>query len=121
MKYLIALCVLCCAACKSELADKSRGQQDVQIPFDSEKWKNKSDGAYPFRFQMLDDLLYQDTIRKLNRQEVLDLLGEPERINGDYFYYLIVQNRIGLLPIQTKTLVIKFMKEGKVEWIKLHG
>jgi hypothetical protein len=108
-------------ACNSEVSDSNPEKVDTQIAFEKGKWNKKIDGTYPYRHQMLDDILYQDTIRKLTRQEVLNLLGEPERVNGDYLYYLISQNKIGLWPIQTKTLVIKFADEERVEWIKLHG
>lgn len=87
--------------------------------FDKSRW-NVSEGLdYPFRDRMVNDVVYNDTIRDLSKNEILDLLGEPDRINENYLYYLVDQKRIGNWPLHTKTMVIKLTGDS-IEWIKIH-
>lgn len=76
---------------------------------------------YPFRAQMVNDVLYNDTIRTLNQAEIIELLGKPDRSENGHFYYNISRNRMGNMTLNSKTLVIKFLNEEKIGWIKLHG
>lgn len=75
---------------------------------------------YPFRDRMLNDILYSDTVRSQNKDEILELLGKPDRINENYLYYMIAQKRIGSWPLHTKTMVIMLSDDNSVEWIKIH-
>ena len=69
---------------------------------------------------MLDDILYSDLIRSLGKDEILELLGEPDRSNDGYLYYTISQKRLVIWPLHTKTLVIKLTGDNNVDWIKIH-
>jgi hypothetical protein len=75
---------------------------------------------YPFRDKMLNDIVYNDTIRSLNKEQILDLLGQPDRTNEDYLYYLVAQKRLFFWPLHTKTMVIKFKENITIDWIKVH-
>ena len=90
------------------------------MTFDSGLWQRKDGHDYPYRNQMVDDVLYNDTIRSLNKQQIVQLLGEPDRINDGYLYYLVNQQRLFFWPLHTKTLVVKLENDDSIEWIKIH-
>jgi len=79
--------------------------------FSSEQWKN---GQIRERYKMLDDLLSKYDLYTMDREEIIELLGENEQKSQDsdvnyYFYYL------GGEVMQAKsTLVIVFDESGKV-------
>ena len=122
-RLYIALFLLCCFSCNNDKDVKStpleRGEE-AEIQFDKSKWSSKEDLDYPYRDQMLNDLLYNDTVRSLSKDETLYLLGEPDRINDGYHYYMIAQKRLGSWPLHTKSLVIKFSNDSTIAWIKIH-
>jgi len=91
-----------------------------EIGFIKEKWMQKEGADYPFRSLMLNNVVYNDTIRQLNRNEILNLLGPPDRDNENHIYYLVAQTRLGLWPLHSRFLVIKFKEEDVVDWIKIH-
>jgi hypothetical protein len=113
----------CCLACnnindkKSEKADTST---TTQLKFNEAKWKTKDGPDYPYRNQMLDNLIDSDTLKQLKRVEILDLLGEPDRIDSAYLFYRVKQKRITFFPLSTKTLVIKLSADSTVDWVKIH-
>jgi arylsulfatase A-like enzyme len=88
--------------------------------FDTSRWRIQVGKDYPFRDQMLHDLVYNDTVRMLNEQEIIDLLGMPDRRTDDHFYYTVTQKRIGSWPLHTKSMVIKFSNNRTIDWIKIH-
>ena len=92
----------------------------AEITFDKTKWRVKEGLDYPNRDQMLNSIVYNDTVRALNKDEILDLLGEPDRRNEGYLYYLISQRRLGFWPLHTKTLVIKLSGDNTIDWIRIH-
>ncbi len=96
--------------------------EEVQYPMAFEKahWLFKEDGDYIYRSQMVHDVLYNDTIRSLNKNQIIATLGKPDRINEGHLYYMIAQKRLGVWPLHTRTLVIKLTNDQKVDWIKLH-
>jgi hypothetical protein len=92
----------------------------TQVPFDAEKWSVKKGWDYPFRDMMLDDVVSNQEFRILSSNEIIELLGEPTRINEGHLYYRIAQKRLVLWPLHTKTLVIKMNEGDEVEWMKIH-
>ena len=92
----------------------------TESSFDKARWRVKDGKDYPYRAQMLDSVVYNDTIRSLNKIELLELLGEPDKSNDGYLYYRISQKRAGPWPLTTRTLVIKFVDDESIEWIKIH-
>ncbi len=110
-------------ACTSEKKGKSDNtalQTAVDSTFQKEKWLIKEGGDYPYRAQMLNDIVYNDTIRTLLKDEIIALLGAPDRINEGHLYYLIDQRRLGSWTLHSKTLVIKLSAEETIDWIKIH-
>ena len=64
-------------------------------------------GEFPHRAAMLDELVYCDTLRTLVGEEIIGLLGEPYRRNGNYLYYEVERDQAGFVTLHTTTLVIK--------------
>lgn len=75
---------------------------------------------YPYRDNMLKDLLAKDTLHRVKKDSLLSLLGSPDRRDSNYLFYMIAQRRLGVLPLHTKTMVIKLTKDSAVEWVKIH-
>ena len=119
------LILFCCIACTN---DRVKYTEDMQtkpesaLAFDKTKWQTKEGKDYPFREKMLNDLLYSDTIRTLNKTQILTLLGEPswDRENKNFLYYMITQKRVFSWPLHTRTMVIKLRENDTIEWIKIH-
>jgi len=98
-------------------------RQSINNPrhkFDKTKWVKKDNDDYPYREEMLSDLVTNDTLKGLKKEEVIQLLGQPDRSDSNYLFYNVAQQRIGIFPIHTTTLVIKFNKDNIVEWRKIH-
>lgn len=88
--------------------------------FNREKWNVKAGQKHPYRNKMLLDVVYNDTVRSLNKDQILALLGEPDRIAENHLYYLIDKKNLGLWTLNVKFMVIKFEDEETIEWIKIH-
>jgi hypothetical protein len=91
--------------------------------FNKNNWQLKQGNDYPYRESMLDEILYTDRFRKLNKNQLLEELGEPTyyREDKNYLHYIISQTRLLSWPLHTKTLVIKLnAQDQSVEWIKIH-
>ena len=59
-------------------------------------------------------------LRDLKRDEILELLGEPTRVDTNYLFYRVSQKRLGLWPIHTKSMVIQLAEDSTVNWVKIH-
>lgn len=119
--YLLILGV--CISCNSDQGN-DRDDQNPEIisdsTFNQAKWKTREGKTYPYRAEMYKDVLYNDTIRNLNEQEILALLGEPNRKKDGYYYYTISKTSILSWNLHTRILVIKFTDSQTIEWIKVH-
>ncbi|MFT5754475.1 MAG: hypothetical protein ACI924_001712 [Flavobacterium sp.] len=112
MKTINILILILFISCQNEVVD--------EISFDASKWQIKKENDYPYRNQMLTNLIASDTLKKLKKDSILELIGEPERINVNHFYYMIDQERLGFWPLHSKFLVIKFDDNGNVVFVKIH-
>ena len=115
MKLLSIIIILVLVSCNSNKEELK------PISFDKEMWLKAEDGHYPYRELMQDDVLHSKRIRSLNRAEILENLGTPDRVAEQYLYYTISTKKIGAWPLNSKTLVFKFTEDDSIEWIKLHG
>jgi len=88
--------------------------------FNESKWKTKKGKDYPFRDTMLNDLISDYEFREYKRDKILALLGEPDRIDSNYLFYMVTQKRIGFWPLHTKTLVINLSADSTINWMKIH-
>jgi len=121
LRYLIILLLLFGLACNSEREEKSSaGETAIDSTFSKSKWHVKEGRDYPYRPQMVDDILYNDSLRGLDKVELLDMLGDPDRSNKGYLYYKVSEKRLGAWTLNARTLVVKLDADSLVEWIKLH-
>ena len=124
LRFLIIFLLLSTSACNEDGRNKPENvnkQIITKTPFDKTKWGVKEGNRYPYREQMLDAVLYSDSIRTLKENEIIDLLGSPDNIKEEHLYYKITENRFGMWTLSTKTMVIKLSEDGSVDWIKTHG
>lgn len=97
-----------------------KGQKVDALSFDREQWLYKEGRDYPHRQSMYEEVLYSEELREMNRDEILELLGSPDRQKENYIYYLVEEKRMGTIVLHARYLVFLFTDSGKVEWIKLH-
>jgi hypothetical protein len=123
VKLLFILILIACLACNTDKKNRSESMgndTESEISFNKEKWSEKIGPDYPYRDQMLNDLVYNDTIRELNKDEIIELLGQPDKINEGHLYYLVTKKSLGPWPLHTKNMVIKLSEDNSIEWIKIH-
>lgn len=118
-KIIILSLFIICIACKSDPKDKVL-EENTELIFDAQKWSIKNGQDYVYRSKMLHDVVYNDSVRLLSQNELIALLGKPDRSENNHFYYVIEQERLGFWPLHTKTMVVKFNSANKIEWIKIH-
>lgn len=123
--FIAILSLSCCMACTSDVESSSEDMQvdtNRELTFDKERWRIKDGEDYPFRESMLYDVVYNDTVRTLNKEEILELLGEPSYYRDDqsYLYYEIAHKRLFSLSLHTKTMVVKLSEDDSIDWIKIH-
>jgi len=124
MRVFTVFLFLLCFACKGDKENNVEDQekdQDTKTVFDKKKWGTQDGKDYPFRDAMLDEVVYNDTIRTLNKDQLLKLLGEPDYIREGHLYYRIKETRLGNWSLKTKTMVVKLGEDGSIEWIKIHN
>jgi hypothetical protein len=122
-KIFITLSFLFCFACSNEKKQTNNNdypETRIEAGFHKTKWRIKEGDDYLYRDQMVNDILYNDTIRTLSADEVLELLGKPDRTNEGHLYYKITETSLGFWTLNQKTLVIKLSPDDSIEWIKLH-
>jgi hypothetical protein len=117
MKAVILLISVLSFFCSCNRNDKASNQEK----FDKIKWQTKEGSEYPYRNNMLKDLVANYTVSGLKKEAVIHLLGEPTRRDSSYLFYRVHQDLFAdILPIHTRTLVIKLTKDSIVEWRKIH-
>ena len=121
LKTLLLLFPILLVSCQKFESEKDHQPPPVVETFESEKWKIREGEAYPYRASMLGDLMTTDTLRHKTLDEVKELLGEPTRINEGYVYYTVAENKIGLMTLNIKALVLKLSDDGKVEKIMVYN
>ena len=124
---LFLLCALLLVPACGSNGDASSEEDQVAVEgkeqtlaFDAKKWQTMKEGKYLYRDAMLDDMIFHDSIRALSKVEIIELLGEPNRVNENYLYYTIDETRLLAWTMHTKTLVIKYSDADTLEWMKIH-
>jgi hypothetical protein len=119
IRILLPLFFLSCLACKN-ISNEEPGNKLEK--FDKVKWVTRNERQYPFRDGMLKDLMANYELHGIKKDSILNLLGPPDRTDSSYLFYTVAQQFLGnfTIPLHTKTLVIKFMKDSTLEWRKIH-
>lgn len=100
------------------------------IKFNKTKWESVGDlESYPYREDMLSDLIQHHKIKGLTYRQLIDSLGEPENYGDlkDSVRYDIIVNYGYLDPKSGKYLAIGFNKDSittgfkVVEWKNRHA
>lgn len=122
LTLLLLIGILSCNNQKGNYTHDIKGAPESEIPFNQEKWNLKEGKDYPYRDKMVNDIVYNDTIRTLTKNELLNLLGNPSYYRDDtnFLYYTIKQKRLFSWPLHTKTMVVKTDQNNNIEWIKIH-
>ena len=118
--WIILLMVILPSCKESEKAQEIKLEEQSGVVFNYENWNHKEGKDYPHRPQLLNSVLYNDSLRTLSKQGITNHLGDPDREQEGHLYYLISQTRLGLWPLHTRTIVVKLDDNDYVEWIKLH-
>jgi hypothetical protein len=95
--------------------------QIVQIPFEAEAWK-RADPIENFRtvrIQMIDDVQIRNNFNGWSRTEIIDLLGESNRIPPSMrqswqMAYRLGRERGAFMALDDEFLVFRFDRQGKV-------
>jgi len=112
-KNILILTLLILFACKSKTETKE--------VFDKTRWQATEGNIHPHRNKMFDDLMQKRPWVGKNQQQVLQILGQPDRSTPGYIYYTVKQEFVvEHFPMHTKSLVIKFGADSLVEWAKIH-
>lgn len=102
---IICLTVLAVSSCNSKQK------------FDSDEWKQTGLDWWitDFREKMVDDLIQNDTLIRMNQEQVIELLGLPESENKAKLEYLIREKyRSDIDPEYISNLIIEFDEKGQV-------
>lgn len=112
--------LLCLLFYGNYLITKNINQDIRQEKFDKIKWATREGRHYPYRNNMLNDLITNQKLKGIKKDEVLFMLGQPTRTDSNYLFYTVDQKFIGEIPVPlyTKSLVIKFANDT-VEWRKI--
>lgn len=118
---ILLVIITCLIFMGNYIITKNTRQNIKQEKFDKIKWGTKEGNDYPYRNNMLKNLVYNQKLKGLKKEEVMQLLGEPSRTDSNYLFYTISRSYFGDLPVpfHTKTLVIK-LNHDTVEWRKIH-
>ena len=84
--------------------------------FDSEEWKEKGVDwqLAENREEMVTDLISSDTLIGLNRTQIIELLGEPERSSEQEMKFLVIEKyEWNVDPEYIKYLIVEIAQNGK--------
>lgn len=81
--------------------------------FDADRWKNwtESETEWSLRWDMMNSLRNNYKLTGMTKDEIIDLLGEPESQTPTKFTYYLGMAKKG---IDTGRLTIQFNENGKV-------
>ena len=124
--YMLLL-LFCCLACEEDRssnrefsATEAAGKAKPDSIFNKTRWVISDGKDYPYREKMLEDLVYRQQLKGLTKEELIEMLGEPDRSNKGFLYYRVAQKRLGLLPLHTTTLVIELSADSIVKSRRIH-
>ena len=78
-------------ACNDTIKHKQSDANISREKFDKTKWRIKDATDYPYRDKILNDLITNEKLKGFKKEEVINLLGRPDRIDSSYLFYRIAQ------------------------------
>ena len=108
-------------SCQNSTNEKNDAVAETEVAFNRELWLTRDGTNFPYRERMYKALFEKDTLKKLKKEQVLQMLGEPTRVDSLYLFYRITEDRVGMMIMRTKTLVIKLREDNSVEKVMIHG
>ncbi len=94
--------------------------KQIDEKFDSTKWKNweETEATLFMRWDMRNDLIENYKLKGLSREEIIDLLGKPEKEIKDQFRFNLGPARKG---IDYGTLIFEFKNETVANYQIISG
>lgn len=91
-----------------------------RVEFDQEKWKvwKETETTVCLRWDMAHDLLKRHDLIGLTSNEIIDLLGEPDRKNKIEIRYYLGMSRHG---IDTGSLILTIENDIVIDYTIWHG
>lgn len=112
----IVMMILSLLACRRDAEIAALGK----IEFNTKQWAEGTDGVYPYREKMVDDLLKRYDWEGMPRTEVEALLGKPQSGDSLNYVYMMYQKKIGFFRAFTHALVVKFREDGVVKKVVIY-
>lgn len=85
------------------------------MKFNKTDWNSKEDWDYPYREDMLNDLVKNHKIKGLTYHQLIDSIGKPEHDSkGAVFYNVITDFGSDIDPVYIKTLTLHLNKDSIV-------
>jgi PBP1b-binding outer membrane lipoprotein LpoB len=119
-KIILLIVIIGFISCKEEKETAESIQKETIIELNKVNWNKKETDDYLYRELLIDSVIENKELRSLGQNELINVLGEPNRMENNHLYYTISQKKLGFWPLHTKTLVIKYSESDTITWIKIH-
>ena len=119
-KIILLIVIIGFISCKKEKETTESFQEETIIELNKVNWNKKEADDYLYRELLIDSVIENKELRSLGQNELLNVLGEPNRMENNHLYYTISQKKLGFWPLNQKTLVIKYSENDTITWIKIH-
>lgn len=119
-KIILLIFIISFISCKEENAITESRQEKTVIVLNKVNWNKKEADDYLYRELLIDSVIENKELRSLKQNELINVLGEPNRMENNHLYYTISQEKLGFWPLNQKTLVIKYSESDTITWIKIH-
>lgn len=119
-KIILLIVIIGFISCKKEKETTKSFQEETIIELNKVNWNKKEADDYLYRELLIDSVIENKELRSLRQNELINVLGEPNRMENNHLYYTISQKKLGFWPLNQKTLVIKYSENDTITWIKIH-
>lgn len=119
-KFILLIITIGFISCKKEKETAESFHEEIDIMLNKVNWNKKEADEYLYRELLMDSVIENNKLRGLKQNELINTLGEPNRMENNHLYYTISQKKLGFWPLHTKTLVIKYSESNTITWIKIH-
>ena len=115
-----ALCIVMLLALLS-CNNKGASIQVPDIAFDAAKWRVRQEGAYPYRRQMVTDVLKNYQMKGASKDSVIRFLGQPDAFEeGNLRYDYEYSKFLGGLGTKIGAVVVALAADSTVKEVRLN-